>query len=425
MGPNLICDKSTLQALNQGELTALRRYYSLVIPPILLVEILADLKKHPDPKDGRNEVQILANKLMPACATIHTNFRHLIQGELTGHLFPMDGRPVLDRGKNVIAPDGKRGVIFETSQEEAALFRWQSGEFNEAEQLMAEAWRLSTASIDLEQMQRHLKGAYSGKLNLQTLTATAQFIDDLMLSISPKRLLAWFLQDIGMFGEKAVKAIEKFDIASPGTLQTVAPYTAFCARTSLIFHFALAFDLVTTRATNRIDLEYLYYMPFCHAFSSGDTFHCKIAPLVMRERVFADRDIFKADLKQLAGWWEKLTPEERERELDVSGPPENKESLTHQLWEKTMKVGYRNRKHSKQKVSPEVSAKILERLRRQITEGTPTDQPFNESMDDCEFMAIQRMVRLDGPCICASGKKFRDCCGRKLMGSADKAPKSQ
>lgn len=416
MGPNLICDKSTLQALNPNELTALRRYYSLNIPPVLLVEILGDLKKHTNPKAGRDEVQILANKLLPACSTVNTNFRHMIQGELIGHPLPMDGRPVLARGKNVISPDGKRGVIFETSSEETALFRWQSGEFNEAEELMAEAWRLSTLSIDLEGMQRQLRGTYSEKLNLRTLAETAQFVDGLMRSNPPKLLLAWFLQDIGMFGEKAVKTIERFDNALPGSLQTVAPYTAFCVRAALIFHFALAFGLISTLPTTRIDLEYFYYTPCCHVFSSGDTFHRKTAPLIMRDQMFADRDKFKADLKQLAEWWQKLSPDEREKELDVSGPPENEASLTHQLWQKIMTAGYRNHKHPDQNVPPEVSVKILERLRRQIKEGIPTDQPFNESMEDCEFMAIQHTVRLDGPCICNSGKLFKDCCGRRLVG---------
>jgi hypothetical protein len=42
MGPVIICDKSTLQALSRDELNALRRYYSLNIPPVLLVEILGD-----------------------------------------------------------------------------------------------------------------------------------------------------------------------------------------------------------------------------------------------------------------------------------------------------------------------------------------------------------------------------------------------
>ena len=312
------------------------------------------------------------------------------------------------------APDGKSGVIFEPSPEADALLRWQTGQFSDAERLMADAWRTSTAAIDLEGMQRHLRGKYSGKLNLQTLRDTGQFVDDLMISISPKLILAWFLTDIGTSGNNVLRALEKFKDAPPGSLHAHAPYTAYCVRTALIFYFAVAFGLVSTKPTNRVDLEYLFYVPFCNAFSSGDNFHRKIAPLVMGDQVFADRDVLKADLKRLAEWWDKLSPDKREHESDLSGPPENEESLTHQLWQKVMKKGYRQRSRSEQKVSPEVSEKLFKQAQSWVKQGVTTDKTFNSSMDDCDFMVVKHMVRLDGPCICSSGKMFKDCCGSKL-----------
>jgi hypothetical protein len=42
VGPTIICDKSSLQALSKDELSVLRKYYSLNVPPILLVEILGE-----------------------------------------------------------------------------------------------------------------------------------------------------------------------------------------------------------------------------------------------------------------------------------------------------------------------------------------------------------------------------------------------
>src|SRR6266566_8971960 len=101
--------------------------------------------------------------------------------------------------------------------------------------------------------------------------------------------------------------------AKNGSLGKLAPYTAYCVRVALIFHFALAFNLISTRATNRIDLEYLYYAPFCHAFSSGDTFHRKTAQLVMPAQKYIDRDVLKKDLKDLATWWSNLSPDQQKR----------------------------------------------------------------------------------------------------------------
>ena len=45
MGPPLMLDKSSLQTLSHDEMDILRRYFSLVVPPVILVEILGDLKK--------------------------------------------------------------------------------------------------------------------------------------------------------------------------------------------------------------------------------------------------------------------------------------------------------------------------------------------------------------------------------------------
>src|SRR4051812_37925334 len=95
MGPILICDKSTLQGLSRVELNLLRRYYVLNVPPVLLAEILGDLKKHDSANMNREEVSRLAEKLVPACTSMNVNFRELIQGELAGQRIAMDGRPVL------------------------------------------------------------------------------------------------------------------------------------------------------------------------------------------------------------------------------------------------------------------------------------------------------------------------------------------
>lgn len=417
MGPVLICDKSTLQALGPNELNALRRYYSLNIPHVLLVEILADLRKEGDHVKGQNEVRILANKLMPATSSVNADFRFLIRGELAGHKVAMDGRPVLAGGENVISPEGKRGVIYRQTDHAKALLRWQEGRFSEAENLMAESWRLSTQSIDLGAMQKHLKTAYSPRLNLKSLDDTVSFVDDLMCSASPKLLLDWFLRDIEMFGPKATEATREFCDLQPGTLTTRLPYTASCIRTALIFHFGLAFGLISTRSTNRVDLEYLYYLPFCSAFSSGDKFHHQTAPLMIRNQTYVPREEFKKDLNNLAAWWRDLDPSQRSVESELRGPPPNEMSATHKIWSINMRPGYRNPLNSEGKVTPEQSAKLFKEYQEALKKSTPTDKPFDESMEDCEFMMIEHQVRADGPCICGGEKLFKDCCGKKMIES--------
>lgn len=45
MGPSIIADKSTIQSLSTDELIIFNKYYMPNIVPVLLLEILANLKK--------------------------------------------------------------------------------------------------------------------------------------------------------------------------------------------------------------------------------------------------------------------------------------------------------------------------------------------------------------------------------------------
>jgi hypothetical protein len=77
---------------------------------------------------------------------------------------------------------------------------------------------------------------------------------------------------------------------SPGKqIAAFAPYAAYCNRVLLLFHFALLGGLIGTKATNRIDLEYLYYLPFATAFASGDALHATLAPLAFARLTYGSR----------------------------------------------------------------------------------------------------------------------------------------
>ncbi|HTC75557.1 MAG TPA: hypothetical protein VK684_08285 [Edaphobacter sp.] len=47
IGPHLILDKSVLQMLSGDEFSLLTRYFRLVVPPVLIEEIVADLELKP------------------------------------------------------------------------------------------------------------------------------------------------------------------------------------------------------------------------------------------------------------------------------------------------------------------------------------------------------------------------------------------
>lgn len=400
MGPVLICDKSTLQSLARDELNALRRYYSLNVPPVLVMEILGDLKKENQIAVGQKEVRVLADKILPASSTVHTDFRTLIRGEISGHPFPLDGRPVLTGGKQLASPEGKKGVLFEEPAEAKALLRWQAGEFSATEELLAEKWRAATQSIDLEAMQRKLRGEYSTHLKLRSFEQTVEFVNDLMSSASQELMLEWFALDSGISLPRS-----KHEVSSE-PITTNFPFTAYCIRVSLIFHFGLAFGLISTRPTNRIDLEYLFYLPFCTTFSSGDALHRDLAPLVRDAVIFIARDDLKTDLKEIAQL-------DRDYPNQVPGPPQRAGSPTCRAWGMVAQLPAGVKK-GRLDLSSEVSAKMLKHFKSFLHDGKPPNEPFSGSQEELDFMVMQHSVRPNGPCICGGEKRFIDCCGRNL-----------
>jgi hypothetical protein len=412
MGPILICDKSTLQGLSRAELNLLRRNYSLNIPPVLLMEILADLKKATDVTLSRIQVQKLADKLLPACCAVNVGYRDLVIAEIEGHEVRADGRPIL-RGGKAVASGGKTGVVFDQGPEEEALLRWQVGNFLEAEEFLADAWRCTSQGIDLEAMQRMLRSNYATRMIISSLDEAAAVADNVLQSATPSHVLRWFLTDCEILPDSFHDALTRFD--AENAMHARLPFTVRCMRLALIFHFGLAFGLISTRATNRIDLEYLYYVPFCNVFSSGDTLHQALLPFVLRaDQVSVTRDVFKADLNGLAIWWSGLTEEEKGKERQRSGPPKYDQSITYQIWRKFMKPGWRDNVPLKEKMSAEAEQKMMQHI-SELMKGAVPAESMAGSLDDCDFAVRKHSVRLDGPCICGSHMTFRECCGRGIV----------
>ena len=85
MGPTIILDKSSLQALSKKELIILNKLYYVNVPPILPIEILADLKKVKDPEaiDEKAVVEI-SNKLIQKDNAFNVHYYNMIISSLLG-----------------------------------------------------------------------------------------------------------------------------------------------------------------------------------------------------------------------------------------------------------------------------------------------------------------------------------------------------
>ncbi len=66
MGPSIIFDKSAIQSLGGAALHELSRYFYTVVPPVLLMETLADLSlESVELELAKLEVSKIAKKVLP------------------------------------------------------------------------------------------------------------------------------------------------------------------------------------------------------------------------------------------------------------------------------------------------------------------------------------------------------------------------
>src|SRR5258708_40133751 len=77
-----------------------------------------------------------------------------------------------------------------------------------------------------------------------------------------------------------------------------APYAASVLQLFLTFVCGLARGFIGPRPTNYIDLQYLYYSPFCMVFVSNDKFHREIWRATSGAHSFAWGQDLKDDLRR-------------------------------------------------------------------------------------------------------------------------------
>lgn len=268
---------------------------------------------------------------------------------------------------------------------------------------MAEQYRRAIGEMNVEELQRQLQSEYSSRLNLGSLEATAEFVEDLVASGSPEVLLRWFLGDA--LGSSVLPASVLTGAGKSSGLEQRFPYVSYCLKVSLMFHFGLAFRHITTRPTNRIDLEYFFYLPFTLGFSSGDQLHRDLFEHVaLPKNEFCHRDDLKNDFHRLLRHGESA-PEA----LNQTKPPElTADSFTARMWAKHMKPISQKRENLAKSLSPEDQRRLIDKCNAMMN-GEMDDAPLSEEDQDFLFRKVE--IHRDGPCVCGSNKSFRECCG--------------
>lgn len=337
MGPIALFDKSFLQSLSTDESVWFDNFFYPVTSPLFYIETLADLWKKPrDGKTAEDEVGIIAAKTPQLHGGPCYFHREMCMQDLLGNHVPMNGQiPIA--GMRRAFRDGKEGAIAEVSEEAKAFHRWQRGDFLDVERLHARRWRVQVESIDLTAIEKSMKKIGVNAKTCKSVEAALKFADEAVAGLT--KTSARFDGILGVLEipqnfRSFIK--DRWKRKGKPPLRAFAPYASHILRVELFFRIALGANLIaSTRSSHKVDMAYLFYLPFCMIFVSTDRLHKQCAPLFLRpNQEFVWGLDLKADLTALNAHFSALPAETRQQGIyKFAGRlPEESQGVIRQLF---------------------------------------------------------------------------------------------
>lgn len=336
VGPITIFDKSALQALSLDEAVWLDTFYLTNITPLFFVETLADLEKIDSKRRAPEDVVGDLAAKTPLGGRPNVHHATLCEGELLGYHLEMRGVPVLGPGEPVATPT-QTGIVFSQPPEAEAFERWQRGEFLETERRFARRWRRMLSGIDLQAVyERHRP---EPDARLRDLPAAKEAAERFVRKDGRRfEMLNLAMDAIGSPPSVRRAVITRWKRLGGQRLHDFAPYTAHVMTVDLFFNLAIGSDLIgRQRASNKVDLAYLYYLPFCMVFVSNDRLHERCVPCFLNDRqLFLSGRELKADLAKLDAHYSAFPADVRDRGIMTfaHNPPVEGDFLTTRLWDR-------------------------------------------------------------------------------------------
>lgn len=399
MGPILIFDKSVLQSLNVDEANLFDHFYLTNITPLFFIETLADLEK--EVRIGRTPEDIVGNlalKTPDMHSKQNIHHRTLLEGELAGLPGSIDmsyGRPHIGGGRTVELA-GKTGTIFQPSPEEEAMLRWQNHDFLQLERQRAKKWRESLSNINFEDQYQFFQSFFPIS-KPKTLPDVKRLVDFHIDEPDQEKLLVFGLTLIGTSQEFLRDVVVRWRNVGKPPIRLFAPYFTYVLSVDLFFYIAIAADLISRgRASHKIDIAYLYYLPFCMVFTSNDNLHAKIAPFFLRNnQTFILGTEIKEDLVKLDAYYSTFSPEILERGIMsfARRPPHDNSFLITRLWNKHMNKDWKDEENVASKPVVGAADKIMKMMRDLKDNGVPVpDSTVISSDQEGHSMIIERKV---------------------------------
>jgi len=387
MGPSIIFDKSAIQSFSENEILILTKYFYLNVTPVLINEIIGDLSKDSnDEAMNRKKVIFLANKLSPTSSAVNSHYTSLIYHELNGGRIPMNSfRPMVKANNEFRDKDGKKGVLIVQSEFEFAIEKWKTGRFSVEDEIFSKLWRQNLKKIDLEKFKDIFKGFKNLVPKAKDLKELSNKVDNILeRKYNQAKILELALNMLGIDRMSKTMIVSRWHKYFRQDILNYAPYTFYCFRLLLIFSLAILNNLIGVRPTNLIDLEYLFYLPFCRIFTSDDKVHRNLVPYLLHsEQDFIEGKSLKSALSRISAEWNNLPDSDRI-----------------EIWEK--KYGFNT------PFKDSVIQKFLDKLYNSDMKGPKIDE-LDPNLKDVDMIIHKKRISIYALCPCGSGKKFKDC----------------
>lgn len=400
MGVITLFDKSFLQSLSLNESVWFDHFFMPNVCPLFYVETLADLGK--TIRNGRSpeqEVGVIADKFPEMHGTPNAHHFNLCVENLLGRPVPMTGQiPVA--GGDFVKVEGKTGAVLRETPESAAFSRWLNGEFWDVERNYAKAWRESLSNLNLEEVAKGFKSlGVSGKSckSLDDAKAIAESVVHGQTNCFERIKLAIVFLDIPPQLHRPI--LERWSLYNYPPLTEYAPYAPYAAHVltvEVFFQVALAAGLISAqRPSNRTDIGYLFYLPFCMAFVSSDKLHMKCAPLFLRkDQQFIPGPDLKRGLKEVNEYFSSLPDEIKDKGIMsfANNPPVDGPAYFLGIWDKHF-AEWRGREETELPEAALKNEKLLSEFKKYQNAAPLRPEEIDFDPTNIDTMSIQRRVR--------------------------------
>ena len=402
MGPMLIFDKSLIDMISVDESVWLEQFFLINITPIFFIETIADLEKEPKVgKNVRTSEQIVAELAIktPVNGTFPNEYhRTLLIADLLGNSVEMKGRAFIKWGIPKISPEGKIGFHFEELPEQKMLSRWTDNQFTEGDRRIAREWRAALLSTNFDYEIGLVKNILPKGKKLTTLEDIKTFVDD-FLNGKGEEIIYLSFEILDIPEKLRGSIVSRWQKEGRTSIKDFAPYASFVFSIDLFLYLSMYFNIIPReKITNKVDISYLYYLPFCNIFVSNDTkTHEKVAPLFMTNRqLYIKGEELKKGLRELNDYYSKL-PEETKAQGAMKFapyPPRDVDTFITRLWDKVFSKWRKDAEEKDKGVDLPPDKELLEKLKHLEDKAIPYSPISPTNSDDADFVVIKRKVRV-------------------------------